>query len=144
MPAKYEVFFSETQDFSITFGKISFFWILTNTLFFIKTKAMAKAISMPNPLFAWSYWFLLWDRRLFWGLRLSWQKIYLMQKKIVTWAKSWDLIMFFRGQYLAVIEPQIDLLILLTYPVRNTNGRKWRNARQKCSLFLPKLWFLRL
>ena len=43
---------------------------------------MAKAISMPNPLFAWSYWFLLWDQRLFLGLRLSWQKIYLMQKKV--------------------------------------------------------------
>ena len=82
MPAKNAVFFSETQDFSITFGKICFLWILTNTLFFIKTKAMAKAISMPNPLFAWSYWFLLWDQRLFLGLRLSWQKIYLMQKKV--------------------------------------------------------------
>ena len=102
---------------------------------------MAKAISMPNPLFAWSYWFLLWDRRRFWGLRLSWQKTYLMQKKFITWAKSWDLIMFFWGQYLAFIEPQIDLPILVTHSV-NSENIKFRFLKKASNIWKKyPTWF---
>ena len=64
-----------------------------------------------------------------------------MQKKFVTWAKSWDLIMFFWGQYLAFIEPQIDLPILVTHSV-NSENIKFRFLKKASNIWKKyPTWF---